>query len=81
MLCIDESSNPAALLALCYNMQSDGRLTTGFRSENLNDTALWNAANTQCHIQFQTAGRNRIYFHVCLVAQLHDSTFAELLFQ
>ena len=72
MLCIDKSSDTASLLYFCHHMQGNRRLTTGLRSVYLDDSSLRNTAQSQCNIQAQGAGRNRLYIHIrTRITQLH----------
>ena len=80
MLCINESCDPAALLNLCNHVECNGCLTTGFRSVDLDDTSLRNAAYTECDIQSKRACRNRLYLHMCTgISQFHYRALAILL--
>ena len=72
MLSVDKSGDPTALLYFRYHMESDRRLTTGLRSVYLDDSSLRNTAQSQCNIQAQGAGRNRLYIHIrTRITQLH----------
>ena len=61
-------------------MQGQRGLTTGFRAVHLNDAAPGHAAHAQCQIQADAAGRDGIHLHGGVVAQLHHSALAKLLF-
>ena len=77
MLCIDKSSDTASLLYFCHHMQGNRRLTTGLRSVYLDDSSLRNTAQSQCNIQAQGAGRNRLYIHIrTRITQLHHRAFS-----
>ena len=80
MLCVDKACNTASLLNLRDHVKGHRGLTAGFRSINLNDSALRNAAQSQGDIQTQRPCRRSLNVH-CIggIPQLHDGPFAELL--
>ena len=79
MLRIHECHLTAPLLGLCQNVQSQGGFTGGFRSVNLNNPSLGNAANAQGCIQCQRAGGDGIHVHFRAVTQTHNRAFAKVL--
>jgi len=58
MLCINEPCNSSTLLSFCNHMQSNGRLTTGFRTIHFDNTSTRYSTNPQCNIQTQCSGWN-----------------------
>ena len=80
VLDVDEGDLAALLLGLGQNVQGQRGLTTGFRAIHLDDAAARHTAHAQCHIQTQAAGGDGFHLHGGIVAQLHDGTLAELLF-
>ena len=79
MLSIHKGYLAAHLLCLCQNVQSQGGLTGGFRSIDLNNTSLGNTADTQGGIQRHRTGGNSIHIHLNILAQTHHGTLAVLL--
>ena len=80
VLDVDEGDLAALLLGLGQDVQGQRGLTAGFRAVHLDDTAARHTAHTQRHIQTQAAGGDGFHLHGGIVAQLHDGTLAELLF-
>ena len=62
----------AALLCLRQNVQGKRRLTGGFRTVDLDDTAAGQAADAEGGVQCKRTGRNGVYIHFRTVAQTHD---------
>ena len=80
MLSINKPGNTACLLHLCDHVQGNRRLTTGFRSIDLNDPSLGNPTKAKGNIKAQGSCRDRFYIHLCCrISQLHDSSLTELL--
>ena len=80
MLCINKSCNSSAFLNLCYHVQGNGCLTTGFRSIDLNNTSLRHSAYSECYIQTKRTCRNCLYLHMRTgISKLHHRTLAILL--
>ena len=80
VLHVDEGNIAALLLGFGQNMQGQCGLTTGFRAVHLNDAAPGHAAHAQCQIQADASGRDGIHLHGGVIAQLHHSALAKLLF-
>ena len=66
----------AFFLGFCHNVQCQRRFARGFRTVNLNNTALGHAADPQRQIQRQRAGGNRFHIGVQVFAQPHDGAFS-----
>ena len=81
VLSVHKCRDAAHLLRLCDNVQGNGRLTGGFRAENLHNTAARNAADTQRLIQRQAARGDDLHVLLRMFTELHDGTLAELLVQ
>ena len=80
MLRVDKAGDTAALLDFRHHMQGDGRLSAGFRSVDLNNSALGNAAESERNVKRKGSCGNRLHIHVGLgLTEFHDSTFAEFL--
>ena len=80
MLCIDKSRYAASLLHFCYHMKCYGGLTAGLRTIYFDHTSLRNPSKSQCNIQAQGTGRNRLYIHIRTgISQLHHRSFTKLL--
>ena len=60
MFRIDERGDATVFLGIGHHMQRQCGLAGGFRTINLHDTALRQAADTQCHIQCQRSSRNHL---------------------
>ena len=80
MLNVDKGHLAALFLGFGKDVQCQRGLTAGFRAIHLDDAAARHTAHAQRQIQPQTAGGNSIHLHGGVVAQLHDGTLAELLF-
>ena len=81
MLRVNECRNAAFGLCRSNRMQSQRGFTRGFRSVNLNDSASWQSAYTQCHIQSDGAGGNHILIQqLGFLSQIHNGVLAMLLF-
>ena len=80
VLHVDEGHFAAFLLGLGQNVQRQRGLTAGLRAVHLHDAPTGHTAHAQRHIQAQAAGGDGIHLHGGVVAQLHDGTLAELLF-
>ena len=61
-------------------MECDGRLTGGFRPENLYDSAARHAPDAECEVKRQRSCRNRLHVHMRVFAELHNRSLAEILF-
>ena len=82
MLCVDKSGDSAVFLYFCDHMQGNRCLTTGFRSVDLDDTSLRDSAQSQCNIQAQGTGRDRLHIHLRgRVAELHHCSLAIFFFK
>src|SRR5262249_36233321 len=73
---------PALLLHFGDRMQREGRLAGGFRTVDLHDAAAGVTADAQRDVEAQRSRRNRghVLREGLLVAETHDRTLAELLF-
>ena len=80
VLNVDKGHLAALLLGFGKDVQRQRGLTAGFRAVHLDDAAARHTAHAQRQIQPQTASRDGIHLHGGVVAQLHDGTLAELLF-
>ena len=80
VLHVDEGHFAAFLLGLGQNVQRQRGLTAGLRAVHLHDAPTGHTAHAQRHIQAQAAGGDGFHLHGGIVAQLHDGTLAELLF-
>ena len=80
MLRVDECRLSAQLLHLGCDMERNGRLTGGFRPEDLYDPAARHAPDAEREIKRQRSCRNRLYVHMRVFAELHDRSLAEILF-
>ena len=80
VLNVDKGHLAALLLGLGKDVQCQRGLTAGFRAVHLDDAAARHTAHAQRHIQAQAAGGDGFHLHGGIVAQLHDGTLAELLF-
>ena len=82
MLRVDKSGDSSVFLYFCDHMQGNRRLTTGFRSVNLDDTSLRDSAQSQCNIQAQGTGRDRLHIHLRgRVTELHHCSLAIFFFK
>ena len=79
MFGVDEGGQTASLLCLGNRVQRQGRLTGGFRSEDLDHPAFGVSAYSQRHIQRNGAGGNHCDLFYFLAAHPHDGPFAEIL--
>ena len=77
MFGIDKGADTALLLGFRHGLQSKRGLARGFRSVDLDDAAPGQAADAECYIEPQRAGRNRLDVERLAGSQLHDRTFAE----
>ena len=80
MFHINKGSVSTFFLCLSNDLKGYCRLTGGFRSEHLNNSAFRHAADSQCQIQSDRAGRDCVHIHCRGLPQLHNGAFAELLF-
>ena len=80
MLSIDKCSNTACLLNFSCNVERNRSLTGRFRTVDLNDSALRNAADTERNVKTYGTCRDIFHLHICIVAQTHDSAFTVVLF-
>ena len=78
VLGVDECDLAAALLRLCDDMQCKRRFTGGFRTVDLDNSALGYAADTERGIERQRTGRDRVDLQIGPVAKAHDRTLAEV---
>ena len=81
MLGVDEGGGAAQLLDFRDHLQRERGLAGGFRTVDLDDAAARQAADAKRDVEAQRAGGHR--FHVVGrggIAQAHDRTLAELLF-
>ena len=76
MLGIHKGDFAAALLCLRQNVQGKRRLTGGFRTVDLDDTAAGQAADAEGGVQRKGAGGDGIHVHLRTVAQTHDGALA-----
>jgi hypothetical protein len=82
VLRVDEGCQAAGLLRLGDDLEGDGGLAGGLRTEDLDDAAARNAAYTECGVKRDGAGGDdRDGDDGLLGAQPHDGAFAKLLFQ
>ncbi|KAG1388140.1 hypothetical protein G6F59_016086 [Rhizopus arrhizus] len=79
MLGVDEGRRAAQLLAFGDGLQGQSGLARGFRPVDLNDPALRQAANAQCDVEHQRAGRDGFDGLDHAVAHAHHRALAELL--
>ena len=81
MLSINEGCYTSPLLSLSNHVQSDGSLTGRFRSIYLDDSSPRQTAYSQSQIDRENTGGDNLDIHPGLgVAQPHDGTFTEILF-
>ena len=78
MLGVDEGGEASCSLRLGDDVQGEGRLAAGLRTEDLDDPASGNATNAEGEVEGQGAGRNGGDALALLVAHAHDRTFPEL---
>ena len=76
MLRVDECGLAASLLYLGDGVESQGSLTGGFRSVDLNNTATGKSAHAQRQIQIEGSGGNGTDGHTGIVAHLNDGALA-----
>ena len=81
MFGIDESCFSARFLHFGDHMESDGRLTGGFRSENFDYSAARHAADSKCEVKRKRPGRNRFDLHIHVITEAHYDSFTLLLFK
>ena len=80
MLGVDERRDPALPLRFRDDVQAHGRLARSFRTEDLDDPAPGDAADTERDVERQRPGRDGGHPHVHgVLAQLHHGAFAVLL--
>ena len=78
MFDVDEGGEPAFFLGLGDHAQTEGRLTGGFRSVDLDDAALGQAADAEGEIHGEGAGGEGLDLHLGVGAETHDGAVAEL---
>src|ERR1043166_4355431 len=81
VLGIDKSGHAAAALRFGDHLQREGGFARGFRSEDLDDAAAGHAADAERVVNADRASGNGVDgLDGALLAQAHDRSFAELLF-
>ena len=76
MLSVHKGHLAPLFLGLGQDMQGQGSLTGGFRTVDLDDASLGNAANAQRHIQGQGARGDRLHIGLGVIAVAHDRALA-----
>ena len=80
MLCIHEGAEAAGFLCLGDNMQRNGGLTGGFRSEDFDDTSARHTADAKGGIQGQNTGGDHLNVLVHgSISKTHDGAGTKLL--
>jgi len=78
VLGIHERAHAAALLRLGNDLKCQRRLARAFRSVDLDDAPLGQAADAKRDVEAERARRNRLDLdRLVLLAKAHDGTFAE----
>ena len=81
VLGVDERGQAAALLRLCNHLQRERGLAGRLRTEDLDDAAARHSADAKRVVETDRAGRDgRHRHHRVLLAEAHDRSLAELLF-
>ena len=80
VLGVDERRLAAHFLRLGDHVQRKRRFTGGLGSVNFNDPAAGQTADTGRRIQRDRTGGDRLHVHAAVIAQTHDRTVAEILF-
>ena len=80
VLHVDKRRVAAVLLPFRDAVQRQRRLTGAFRPVDLDDSAARQAADTKRQIQRKRSGRDGFHVHRLILAQTHDGSLAELLF-
>src|SRR5918994_5617112 len=78
VLGVDEGGEASCFLRLGDDVQGEGRLAAGLRTEDLDDATPWDAANAESEVEGQGAGRNGGHALALFVAHAHDRTLPEL---
>ena len=78
VLRVDERADAAAALGLGHHVVDERRLPRGLRAEDLDDAATGKAADAECEVEREGAGRDRSDRDLGSVAHAHNGSFAEL---
>ena len=78
---VNKGNLSAFFLCFCNDVQGNGCLTGAFRAVQFHDSASWNTANSERHIQGNGTGRNGIHLHVGVAAEPHNRSLAIYFFQ
>ena len=79
MFDIHKAADAAFPLRFGNDMETDGGLARAFRTIDLDDASLGNAADAQSNVQAQAARGDRFHVELGRFAQLHDNAVAESL--
>src|SRR5579859_6861058 len=75
---VQKAGGTAGLLHLGHHVQGEGGLARAFGPVDLDDAALWQAADAERQVEAERAGGHRLdLHHLALVAQLHHRALAE----
>ena len=77
MLRINECGSPARFLHLGNNVERNRRFTGGFRPEDFHNSSARNAADSDCIVERERTGVNRLHLHVAVLSQTHDRACAK----
>ena len=77
MLGIDKGGGAPLLLAFGHGVQGERGLARAFRTINLDDAALGQAANAEGNIEAERPGRNRLDLNRLSAAQFHGRALAK----
>ena len=79
MLDIDERRKASAFLSLGDGGEGKRRFARGFRTEDFDDSAAWEATDAEGPVDQQVAGRDHIHIAAAFIAEAHDGCFSEFL--
>ena len=79
VLGVDVGADATVALRLGHHMHGQGRLTGGFRAEDLHDSASGESSDTEGEVECQRPGGDGLDVHVQVLTHPHDRALAELL--